>query len=105
LSQTQLAKDAGTTQAIISNLENGDYNPSIDLLARIAQALGVDTSLLIREALDRELIESISYFISKLTKKPLDILKAMKLLYFTDLIALSKRNEKLSHLQYIRRNR
>jgi uncharacterized phage-associated protein len=29
----------------------------------------------------------------------------MKLLYFTDLIALSKRNEKLSHLQYIRRNR
>lgn len=42
LTQTQLAKRAGTTQSVISRLEDADYGGrSITLLQRIAAALGV----------------------------------------------------------------
>lgn len=40
LSQRQLAKKAGTTQAVISRIENMSVNPSVDLLQRIAASLG-----------------------------------------------------------------
>lgn len=39
LSQGQLAKKIGTTQRIISNIENAEINVGIDLLLRIARAL------------------------------------------------------------------
>ena len=38
LSQTQLAKKIGTTQAVISRLENGTVNIGIDFLEKIARA-------------------------------------------------------------------
>ncbi len=40
ISQQELAKRANTTQAVISRLENTEFNPSIDLLKRIASGLG-----------------------------------------------------------------
>jgi alanine racemase len=40
ISQRELAKRAGTTQAVISRIENLDVNPSIGLLNRISVALG-----------------------------------------------------------------
>jgi predicted XRE-type DNA-binding protein len=40
LSQAQLAKLVGTTQSVISRLEDADYNGhSLNMLSRIAQAL------------------------------------------------------------------
>lgn len=39
ISQRALAKLAGTTQKVISNIEGGDLNPGICLLQRIAQEL------------------------------------------------------------------
>ena len=39
ISQQQLAKEANTTQAVISRLENMTANPSVGLLQKIAQAL------------------------------------------------------------------
>lgn len=41
LTQTQLAKQMGTTQSVIARLENGNNGrmPSLDLLARVAKAL------------------------------------------------------------------
>jgi transcriptional regulator with XRE-family HTH domain len=39
LSQKQLAKTVGTTQRIISEIENGNYNIGSDLLYRIFKAL------------------------------------------------------------------
>lgn len=39
VSQRQLAKHAGTTQAVISRIENMNVSPSIGLLQRIADAL------------------------------------------------------------------
>jgi len=38
LSQTQLAKKIGTTQAVISRIENGTVNIGIDFLEKIARA-------------------------------------------------------------------
>lgn len=40
ISQRKLAKMADTTQAVISRVENLSVNPSIDLVERIAFALG-----------------------------------------------------------------
>jgi len=39
LSQSQLAKKAGTQQSAISRLESGRYNPSLTFLTKIAHAL------------------------------------------------------------------
>ncbi len=40
ISQRELAKRAGTTQAVISRIENMNVSPSIGLLQRIADSLG-----------------------------------------------------------------
>ena len=40
LTQAELAKKIGTRQANISRLESGTYNPSIELLMKVAQATG-----------------------------------------------------------------
>jgi len=39
LTQKDLAEKIGTHQSAISRLENGNYNPSVDFLYRIAKAL------------------------------------------------------------------
>lgn len=56
LTQTQLAESAGTTQATISQLENGQGNPRLDTLGRILAALHVST----REAWDSILAASFA---------------------------------------------
>lgn len=40
ISQAELAKRAGTTQRIVSQIENLDYQPSVDMALRLAEALG-----------------------------------------------------------------
>jgi len=39
MTQTQLASKIGTTQSAIARFESGDYNPSISMLNKIADAL------------------------------------------------------------------
>ncbi len=40
ISQLQLAKKIGTTQAVISRIESGNVNIGIDMIQRIAAAFG-----------------------------------------------------------------
>lgn len=40
MSQQELAKKSGTTQAIISKIENSSFNPTLNLLERICLGLG-----------------------------------------------------------------
>jgi transcriptional regulator with XRE-family HTH domain len=47
LTQEQLASRARCTQPTISALERGHYEPSLPVLRRLAQALGVPVSALI----------------------------------------------------------
>lgn len=44
LSQESLAVDANVDRSYISGMENGTFNPSVDVLDRLAEALGVDVS-------------------------------------------------------------
>ena len=45
ISQQELAKEANTTQAVISRLENMTANPSLGLLQKIAQALNLKVKI------------------------------------------------------------
>jgi DNA-binding XRE family transcriptional regulator len=40
ISQKELAEKIGTKQSAISRLENDDYNPSVELLDKVAHVLG-----------------------------------------------------------------
>jgi predicted transcriptional regulator len=40
ISQAELAKKVGTTQSVISRIENGSVNIGIDMIQRIASAFG-----------------------------------------------------------------
>lgn len=48
--QKDLAERAGTKQANISKLENGLLNPSVDMLQRVANALGADLHVALEPA-------------------------------------------------------
>lgn len=48
MSQAELAKKAGTDQAVISRLEGMNAKPSISLLERIARALNIKMSITIQ---------------------------------------------------------
>ena len=45
ISQKELAAKVGTRQSAISRLENGDYNPSIEFLNKVAKALGKELNV------------------------------------------------------------
>lgn len=48
LSQAELAKKLSTTQSVISRIENGNQNLSIKILAKIAQILKCDLTVILR---------------------------------------------------------
>ena len=45
ITQSELAKRVGTQKSNISRLESGNYNPSLDFLAKIAESLGKEISV------------------------------------------------------------
>ena len=49
VSQESLAFDANVDRTAISGIENGSFNPSIDLLDRLAAALNVDVGEFLQE--------------------------------------------------------
>lgn len=45
MTQAELAKKVGTQKSNISRLESGNYNPSLDFLAKVSEALGKSLSV------------------------------------------------------------
>ena len=45
ITQAELAKRVGTQKSNISRLESGNYNPSLDFLTKISEALGKSLSV------------------------------------------------------------
>ena len=99
-SQEKLASKANTTQRIISEIESWDYNPTLDMIARIADALNLKVEILFKKWINFAMLEILDYFMSKLGS--IDILKAMKLMYFTDLEHKEKYKHKLTNIKYYR---
>ena len=99
-SQEKLASKANTTQRIISEIESWDYNPTLDMIARIADALNLKVEILFKKWINFAMLEILDYFMSKLGS--IDILKAMKLMYFTDLEHKKKYKHKLTNITYYR---
>jgi len=50
LSQEELAKQAGINRTYLSQLENGHSSPTLDILEKIARALGMNPTELLAEA-------------------------------------------------------
>lgn len=48
MTQAELAGRIGTQKSNISRLESGNYNPTLDMLIKIAQALGKNLSIQLR---------------------------------------------------------
>ncbi len=49
LTQEELAKRAGTSRTNITRFESGSYNPSVEMMVRIATALGVRLNITLEE--------------------------------------------------------
>lgn len=45
ITQAELAKKVGTQKSNISRLESGNYNPSLDFLIKVSEALGKNLSI------------------------------------------------------------
>lgn len=45
MTQEELAKRVGTQKSNISRLESGNYNPSLDFLTKVSEALGKSLSV------------------------------------------------------------
>ena len=48
ISQIELARILGVDRSFVSNVENGKNNPTLSTLRKIASALGVSTSKLLK---------------------------------------------------------
>ena len=46
--QAQLARKIGTKQSAISRLESGDHNPTLEILKKVAHALGSKVEISLR---------------------------------------------------------
>lgn len=65
LSQSQLAKKAKITQSMVSNIEDWEYNPTLDVINKIATALKVSPSFLFKNKLDWDMVDIIENDIFK----------------------------------------
>jgi transcriptional regulator with XRE-family HTH domain len=43
--QAQLAQKASTTQAVVSRIESGRLNPTVEMLTRLAHAMDAELSM------------------------------------------------------------
>jgi transcriptional regulator with XRE-family HTH domain len=105
LSQTALSQRVGTTQRIISELEDGVYAPKCgigdDLYDRLAMALEIDRDYLMSAKIDRRTFELLAYIGQKLNWR-WDIMQFMKIPYFVDLDNIRKLGFQISNFEYIR---
>lgn len=59
LSQAKLAKKLGVTQAMVSKLESGDYNYSVEQLWKVSQKLGLKLTISLEENIEGASVSSL----------------------------------------------
>lgn len=60
LSQTALAEQLGMKQPAVARLETGEHNPSLETLARISTAIGVEFAIAVSPRRSKHMAGSIS---------------------------------------------
>ena len=59
LSQAELGEQASVNDKYLGEVERGEGNPSLDVLLRLARALGVDVTVLIGDEVTRLTLEQL----------------------------------------------
>lgn len=54
ITQEELAKRAGISRTNITRFEGGDYNPSVEMLVKIANAMDMNVNIQLEEIVDGE---------------------------------------------------
>ncbi len=54
ITQEELAKRAGISRTNITRFEGGDYNPSVEMLVKIANAMDMNVNIQLEEIADGE---------------------------------------------------
>ena len=54
LTQAEVAKRAGISRTNVSRFESGEYNPSLEMLVKLAAAMDLDVSVTFRASQGRE---------------------------------------------------
>ena len=54
LTQADVARKAGISRTNVTRFESGEYNPTIDMLVKIAYAIGVDVFITLKDEGDVE---------------------------------------------------
>jgi putative transcriptional regulator len=60
LTQEQLAKQAGISRTMITEIENGNANPSVEVAKKIAAVLGIDWTKFFEDEQDVEFSSDIA---------------------------------------------
>lgn len=105
ISQQNLAKNANTTQNIISKIEDGTYNPWSELLMKLSSALKIDEEILLKKWIDwhtNEILDLILKKAKSVWKEYIDILWITKLFYFIDLSFKEIKGNILRNTSYTR---
>jgi transcriptional regulator with XRE-family HTH domain len=107
LTQNELAERTGTTQRIISQIEEGIYAPEKgigdQLYDKLSIALEIDRDYIISDKIDRKTFEIFAYLGEKLEWK-WDIMQFMKLPYFIDLQSVKDLGFQMTNFEYRRYN-
>lgn len=99
LSQEKLAEMAGVSGSYIGYLERGERTPSLDLLAKIAEALDVELTMLLTpsdNAANQELKKLIA-FLSDKGPEPIKFMTEVALAYFRSLKNIQNQEQKGQH--------
>ena len=105
ITQTELASRLGTTQRIISELENAFYTPNKwiwdQFYDKLSEALEIDRDYLVSDKITRRSFELFAYLSKKIWWN-WDIMKFMKLPYFVDYMNVRKHGFQITNFEYIR---
>lgn len=86
LTQKSLAERANISRSYLADVENGRYNPSIDVLNKIAKALGITGQQLLKDNIDEKddidnMEEDLQILFNKIQKiSPKDRKKLLQLI-------------------------
>ena len=104
ITQEQMAKMLGLSRPTYINMENGEREPSVSELERLAAIFGVSASELLGGPRNNKKFEQMYFYILRKFKNGVPKTKLAKLLYLADFSYFYDNLEPMSGVTYIRRD-